>query len=505
MRSKKTFFIFLGIALVCIVAVLILNALAERKIDTFLDANFSSNELVYGNIDVDILFGNVEIDSVTYKTPGFKMHTGILKVQGVHYWDFLVNNKIVVDQVCLNSPTIKHFKIQKDTTKNIQNNKKKFDKNILLSSFKLENGTYMSMGAEKKDTLLFVGNISGEMNAVHLNEETLLKKIPFDYGSYSFLADRVYFNLNKYYEFSTEYFLVSNEKITFKQFFLHPKYSRKQFSRIVPYEKDMYRLNIGFVEMKNPSFNFMVDHPVFKSSLVTLNGLDFKIYRDKTVTDNLQVKKMYSEMLRDLNLKLDIKKIIIENGFLKYQELIKKDRPPGRIAFYDLNAVVTNLTNMHLERDDFPKTQVEIHTSFMNTSDLEVNWQFDVSNKREHFTISGEAKRIPPEAMNPFFVPALHVKAKGNIDALYFNFQGDQIDAIGDMKMNYHNFSVTVLKENGEEKNKLLTAIVNLFVKASPKNGAVVKKDIKVKRDPTKSFWNYFWSCIEKGLLKSVL
>ena len=101
--------------------------------------------------------------------------------------------------------------------------------------------------------------------------------------------------------------------------------------------------------------------------------------------------------------------------------------------------------------------------------------------------------------------PALNVKAKGGIEDMRFNFYGDKESATGDMKLVYKNFKVEVLKEDGEEKNKLLSALANLIVNNKATSTEKEQKNIKTTRDATKSFWNYLWKNIRNGALKSFI
>lgn len=502
MKFKKTFFFLFGTAFLVVAAVFVLDYLAERKINSFLASEMGPACLDYSSLDANVLFGNVEIHAVSYTAPGLKISLEKLKVSDFHYLDFLLNEKIVVEKILLDSPKITQYSMDsaQSTSK-----KKSLKKAVLVKKIRIENGSFASLRENGKDTLFRTQLFSAEIDSVTINSKTLSRKIPFAHGDYSVEAERIYFDMNQYHEVWAEYLLLSNKNISLEKLVLAPKYTRSKMRSIIPYEKDRFHLTIDSLNFETPIVEFMNENPVFESPLLRIDGVHFEIYRDKTVRDDPRIKKMYSKMLRDLEVKLAIKKTVLTNVYIKYQERLKPGRQLGTVDFHDLGAVILNLTNQNLEGDDFPKTTLDIHTKFMNTTDLRVHWLFDVSNEEDRFAISGSAGNIPPEAMNPFFVPAMHIKAKGNINAVYFNFGGNYTKALGDMRMDYGNFTVEVLKENGAEKNKFLSAIANVFVKKNPKNGTVTKEGIEVVRDRTKSFWNYFWSCIEAGLLKSVL
>jgi len=107
--------------------------------------------------------------------------------------------------------------------------------------------------------------------------------------------------------------------------------------------------------------------------------------------------------------------------------------------------------------------------------------------------------------MNSFLRPTLNIVVEGEIESLFFNFQGNKYKASGDMRLKYNNFKVEVLKKDGTGKNKLLSSLANLFVKKEANSKKLEKKGVEAVRDRTKSFWNYLWLFIRNGTLKSFL
>lgn len=212
---------------------------------------------------------------------------------------------------------------------------------------------------------------------------------------------------------------------------------------------------------------------------------------------------MYSEMLRNLNFGLDISALQIQSSKLVYEERAEGTKKIGKVLLGNLNATIKDINNTS-KNDGGKLTTANISTNFMGTSQLNVNWQFDINNLNDTFNIKGEAKQVSADAMNMFFVPAVNVKAIGTLNELYFNYSGDKNDALGDMRIDYSTFKVEVLRKDGSSKNRLLSGIVNLFLDNNEKDGRVTKQDVSVTRDKTKSFWNYFWLCIRNGALQSL-
>jgi hypothetical protein len=234
-----------------------------------------------------------------------------------------------------------------------------------------------------------------------------------------------------------------------------------------------------------------------------MTNADCNIYRDKTHTDDVRMKPMYSEMLRNLNFGLAVEALKIESSKLVYEERAAGTKKIGKVLLEDLNATVKNIDNT-LEDDTSKLTKASISTNFMGTSPLSVDWQFDINNLNDAFNIKGEASRVSAEAMNMFFVPAVNVRAVGTLKELYFNYSGNKNNATGDMRIDYSTFKVEVLKKDGSSKNRFLSGVVNLFLDNDEKNGKVTQQGVEVTRDKTKSFWNYFWLCIRNGALQSL-
>lgn len=473
----------------------------EKKLAEFLSENFSDETLIYKKLDVNVLFGELEISEIYFFSRKQKISTQKLEVSGIRFWQLLMDGKVEVQNILIDKPQIAYF--SRSLPDSMGKRKSTFKRNVEIHNLQIDKGHFVLLGKDE-NPIFSIARFDIEIDDIYLNDETLKRKIPFDYGKHFVKIENLFYDCDEFHSLQIAKFYFSNEKIRAKQLELLPKYSRSEFRKKISHERDNYNLKIDSLLFENPKFGFVGETPFFSSNLLRIEKAQLKIYRDKTLPDDSRYKELYSEKLREAKLKLDIKNVKISESFIQYQERIKFDRPLGTVAFYNMNAEISNLTNWEMERQNFPSTKIDVRTRFMNTTDLEVNWQFKVNDQTERFTISGNAGKIPPEAMNPFFVPALQIKAKGNLDALYFNFGGNNIHGNGDFRVNYSDFKIAVLKKNGD-KNKFLSAIANLFVKNEPENGIIVKKGISVERDQTKSFWNFFWSFIKKGLLKSIV
>lgn len=497
--NKKTKGLAVGIFIIG-AALVALHFFAQHKVGKALDT-IKKGELTYEDYSVNIFSGSLSI-----KAPSFTINQQAFKgekisVQDVHYFAYLLSDSIVVDKLIIKKPRLQLSK-KKDTTKS-RSKKNNFSEKIRINKVELVDGSLHY----KEDSIqrFSLANFDVKLKTIKTGAKQLKDEIPFTYSAYSFLADSLVFEANKYQRLTIKKIELTHKKMLLQQLNFVPTKSREDYVNYIPYEKDLMDLTLENLSVPEYSFAFKNKQPHFSAKLLEFNDVNFSIYRDKTVRDDTRKKDMYSAMLRKLKLKLKIDSVALNRTELTYEEKLKPNRKPGKVNFKNLHAGISNISNVDLDREDFPTTKLDITTSFFGKSSLQMHWQFKINDTIDRFSFDGQVKQIPPSSMNAFFVPGMNMKAKGNINAIYYNFSGNKNIANGTTKMLYDDFAIEVLKENGESKDGVLSFLADIFVNKSPENGAISTRVKKVKRDKTKSFWNYFWSCLEAGIKKSLI
>lgn len=293
--------------------------------------------------------------------------------------------------------------------------------------------------------------------------------------------------------------------LTVKDIRIIPEYSKTEFDRRITVEKDRFEIKINSVKINDLDWKFENDSLQLTSPVSVISGADIKIYRNKTLPDDTSIKPLYNQMIRELGAKIKFDSLFIDSSQVEYQEKVIDSGSPGKVGFYKLQAEMVNITNIGMGSKNFPKTKIHAKTHFMNEAQLYLNWEFDVRNIEDDFKISGKLARISAESMNSFLKPTINVVVEGEIESLFFNFQGNKYKANGDMRLKYNNFKVEVLRKDGNRKNKLLSGLANLFVKKEANSKQLENKEVEAVRDRTKSFWNFLWLFIRNGALKSFL
>ncbi|TXK75764.1 hypothetical protein [Mesonia sp. K4-1] len=498
----KTFLkIISAVGVLLIVGYIATHFFVKNKIETALDKPIAEGVVKYEDLGLNLFRGSVDLANIKWKSDKNESHLSVprLKVTSFSYYALLFDDQIKVKRVFLKEPKI-FLHQQTDSVKSdSENDGKKFEKEILVEKFELDNGNFIL----KKDSIekMRVAELNFKMLDIFSNKKSRNNNVPFDYRKYEMSGGGFFFDMNDLQELNVEKVSVSEKNISLRNLHMAPKHSKEKYIEHIPYEKDWMDLKIDELSILDYTLN-LKDKKSFSAPLVEINKLNFDIYRDKTVKDDVREKDLYSKMLRDLDFGVKIDSLSVTSSYVSYEEQLHKPGPAARIFFEDFNSGISNITNLDLSREDFPVTKVNISTQFMGNSKLDFNWSFKVNDTLDRFTIQGSGYQIPDTSINSFFRPAFNMEAEGGVDEVYYNFSGDRNQASGDIKLDYEKFKLHVLKKDRERKNKVLSFLANIVVKNSSKNGGISKNVGEVKRDKTKSFWNYFWSCLEAGLKK---
>jgi hypothetical protein len=142
----------------------------------------------------------------------------------------------------------------------------------------------------------------------------------------------------------------------------------------------------------------------------------------------------------------------------------------------------------------------------MENTPIVIDWSFDVNDPTDRFLLKTNVGRLAANDLNDFTQPVMHVKLTGELNKVFMTMDGDRNSSQSDMKINYEDFKVVILDKNGREKNKLLSAVANIFIakNSQNKNDSFREASVTVTPDKTKSFFNYIWLNVKQGLIESL-
>lgn len=355
---------------------------------------------------------------------------------------------------------------------------------------------------DKNNQPLTLNHLNASINDIELNSKKGQAGMDVGIKSYTVTSDNFLYK-TQFYRMTAGAFKADQNNISLSRFAMKPLISRTRFIRMIPVERDLYDIEAAQITARG-TWDLFSDHQFINASNVTIQSADANIFRSKIPADDPKEKPLYSRLLRSIKIPMVVNNLNLRNSLLVYEEDTPESAGPGKLTFGNFNMNVKNLNSAKMKGKP-TRVDIKINCSFMNLAPLAVNWNFDVADQRDVFTISGRTTNLPARGINPFIRPYLHVTATGTIQEMLFNFRGNPKGLNGRFNLKHKDLKVAILDKENREKKGFLTVIANLLVKS---DSGKLPEDVDiedVERDPTKSFFNLFWKGIEQGLKKTLI
>lgn len=514
MRVYKKILIGIGIVLLitAIGGYLYLNNFVQRKLENFLETRLADNISVeYNDLEVSTITGSVLIKDITVifrNEADSIVHTRVamekLELENFNYYDYFFKEKIHFRKLTIYDNHLNYYKDKYVPSQDTTNSKgvARLYKSIQLDKLSILKNN-IAFYDNKKDSVLFhIPSASLIMEGIFLDNKVLARKIPIQYKSVVANADSVHIKLNEFEYFKIAHIAATGNALAMSKLELIPKYDQETFSKNIPTERDHMRLKVDSVAIDSVDYGFKNSKFYVKIPEIIVQKPILHVFRDKTVADDLSIKPLYSEMIRDIPIDLDISQLEINNGNIFYEEKTGIDKDASQVQFNQVNGFVKNLSN---KKTNQSATVIKLNSRFMNESPLNIDWSFKVQDRSDAFTFKATLGKTKAAALNTFTGPAVGTTFEGSLNKIDFTIIGNPNTATIDLKADYEDFKLIIMRKNKpEKKNKLLSFVANLIVRndSETKESQFQQDTATVTRDKTKSVFNFIWIAVRNALAK---
>ncbi len=515
---KKIIYILAGIIAIFVLLNFGLNYWITSKLPQIINkANDSPYKITYKDIDVSIFTRNIEATDIVVvpkasfvsdkNKKGLYGSVRIAQVSGINLMDLIFSDRIKARTLRVVNPEITFIKGPTEKGKKRRTLRDEvvapFSSIVHVSDIILENGN-IRMFSMNKTPLLEAKNLNLNIEQITITDETLEGKLPFAFGRYSWECDSLFYRANADYKITARKIHNTHNELRIDQFLMAPTKSRRAFVANLHKEKDQFAVKARQISIDSMAWGFKNEKLFVNAKTLDMLNVDANIFRSKIPPDDMTEKKLYSRMLRELPYDIIIETLRLKNAKLTYEEEKDAEAGPGKLWFSDFYMTASNVGSPS-GRNKIPNVNIDIKCRFMGTSPLNVHWNFNVMNKSDRFNIRGSVIDFPAKRLMSFSKPYMKATFEGDLEEVYFNFNGDRNRMTGDFAINYDDLKVSLYrKKDPEKKNKLKSALANLFVKNDTKD-KVTSTEIAVDRIKEKSFFNFLWRSIQDGLKQIIL
>ncbi|MEO7874436.1 MAG: hypothetical protein ABIT08_17750 [Bacteroidia bacterium] len=290
-----------------------------------------------------------------------------------------------------------------------------------------------------------------------------------------------------------------------------PNYNKKEFAEEAGKQTDRMKISILKTAFNKINIKLFFERNWFIAEQVIIDSLNISAYRDKNDADTHVRIKSIQELVKSIPVYTAIESVQLNHSLITYEEVGIGSTKPGKIAFNNLDALITGLTN---DTTLFSAVRVlNIHATceFMNQGKLQAHYSFPMNTNKMVFDCSGKLSNMPLQAVNPMLEPNANVLIKaGVIDSMVFSFHANEIESKGKMKLIYHNLQMEFLNK----KNKKTGAFQDVLSFLAHR--LVIKEENPSKNEPSRIteinypwdgyhfIFNYSWKSILSGIKPAI-
>lgn len=305
----------------------------------------------------------------------------------------------------------------------------------------------------------------------------------------------------------------ASKKLDVASFNMDPTMGEEEFVRAIPTQDDRFDFSVKNVSVSNINIYRLFDEELYADAM-SIGGANFKIYRDlaRPRDKKNRVGDYPHQVLDNIPIPLHIARINMNGAYVEYKERSHITRKSGRVRFNNISATISNFTNMKWAIKKNNVMKVDVKSSFMNLTPLNVEWTFYLLDKNGRFNVRGHLGKVDATKLNELTEPMGPARIKeGTINSLDFNLNGHNYAMDGDVVFQYENLKVTMLEKDDDDPSKLekartMSFLANLIIKNdNPKRKEEVRKVTPhFDRDTNRSIFHLSWKTLFKGVRETV-
>ena len=497
-KRQRIILIVLGIIIfIAIILGFSANTIVKSKLKNYIANDLPENiEITYKDLNVHTLSGDLSADNlyvlIKDKETGIaisKFDLDNFQIENVSLMSYLFGKKINIEEILFDGLKITHYNSKKEQEDKPSKKKERKDIPISIETINFKNAS-VTIYENRQDTVLFSSErINFSIHDVLYNKETSTRNIPIEYKDHSFEANGIYVKTGPYNTISINKLTNKDKFLSIIDIHFNTKYTKKELSKIIPFEKDHYKASADSIIFSN--FDFGLNNDVFflRTDVISVNNAVAYIYRDKLVKDDVTLKEAFPKSIRNLPLSLTIDTLLVSNSKIHYSQRKILGNKEGKLEIDIKKATISNLSNTYKSPE---KTTILVDGTFLRNSPYHVNWSFDVNNKKDEFEFIGDIGKFTGGDLNVFITPIVNAKLKGEIDHTIFKIIGNNKTSMIYMSQKFKKIKIEVLNKKKKE-NKFISSIANVIIhtNSGSKKGEYNHITTDAKRDHTKAFFNF--------------
>jgi hypothetical protein len=301
-----------------------------------------------------------------------------------------------------------------------------------------------------------------------------------------------------------------DHSVKIRRVLLQPQLTEAAFVKKSKVQADLFDMAFTDINLKEVDFEKLINENVLEIEGASLQT-KIKIFNDRTLPFDTTSKigKYPHQAILKLPFPFYIRTLTVKNSAVYYKEKARKSGMTGIPFFSNINAMVTNVTNIQAKIKQQNIMGLKATALFMGKGLLHTQWRLPLNLTDTSFTVTGQLNAMDATLLNKITEPLAMASVKtGTINKLSFNLKCTDYKGQGQVTFLYNNLKAEVLKMSDDtlKKKGFVSFVANTFIKNNnPSGSGTYTGDADYKRDTQKSFFNLLWKSVFDGVKKTVL
>lgn len=491
-------------------------------------------QIQFKDIELNLLTGNMVLDTVTLmpdtaalrrlKATGknplhtFKISLAHLKISRLSVWNAAFNKRLRLNTIILEEPTI-------DMVRHAAGIKGKSGDTANKTLYQLISNTFRSVRVNgihiKNANFDYYKNTERLQSVKKLNAD--FKDFLVDTNSETDTSRVLYcknigFNLvgyqsktkDKMYQLKLDTLEGSLNKRTLKikGFKMIPQYPDLAFSRKYSTQKDRYNFSFSSITLAGIDFIELNQSGDLTARSISVGPASVAVFMNRELPPVSfdKAKNFPIAALQRAPINLTVDTLRLKQVDVAYTEYNPKAKERGTAHLKNLSGSILNVTNDSISLAKKSHAVADLTTYVMGAGKMNVNIDFDLTDKNLAFNYDGKVDAFDMTALNPLSKPlGLVAIESGKLNSASFSVNANKYGAKGTVKFLYNDLKIQMLGEDNGKKEKkgLLSFLANtLLVKNNnPDKGEAPRvANVTHVREPQASFFNLMWKTVFKGI-----
>ncbi len=245
-----------------------------------------------------------------------------------------------------------------------------------------------------------------------------------------------------------------------------PALEKDSFLAKQSFQADYISFKSGEVKIGPVDIDSYIRDNTLSIGTATINNLFFTDYKDKQMPFNAGIiKPLPVNMIKRIPQHLTIDTVLLTNANVEYTEVNEKIKKPGTITVNRMTVRLINFKNYNIKPTD--SLSLQANGYLMDSAWIRLRVKESYTDSLGGFLMTLRIKPTDLTILNPALIPLASVKIKsGLLDTLSMRAIGREYLSLGEMRMNYHDLKVRLLK-NGDTTStrNFLSRVINTVIK----------------------------------------